>query len=99
MFSAIENFGGSAATATLALSGSTDIDSLQDGGNCVLTFNSKNMLDISSNTNVLKVLGDAGDSVNIVGGFNDLGVVGAFHRYELGGGAVLLVDQDITSVT
>jgi len=71
---------------------------LTGGGDNVLTLNRADVLDLSSSTNTLKVLGDAGDSVDIVGSFNDAGTVGTFHRYTLGGGAVLLVDADITNV-
>jgi len=72
---------------------------MTNGNNNLLALNRADVLDISSSTNVLKVLGDAGDSVNIVGNFIDRGMAGAFHKYTLGGGAVLLVDQDISSVT
>jgi len=68
------------------------------GGNDVLTLARADVLAISSSTNVLKVLGDAGDSIDIVGAFTDRGIAGAFHKYTLGGGAVLLVDADITNV-
>ena len=38
-------------------------------------------------------------TVNIVGAFTDLGIVGAFHKYTIGGtAAILLVDTDITNV-
>ena len=45
----------------------------------------------------LRVLGNAGDSVNIVGSFVDQGVSGGYHRYQVGA-ALLLVDTDITDV-
>ncbi len=52
---------------------------------------------MSSTSDTLKVLGEAGDSVNIVGNFRDLGVSGHYHRYKLGA-AMLLVDTDIADV-
>jgi len=64
----------------------------------VLTLARSDILDISSSTNTLKVLGDADDSVNIVGSFRDQGVSGGFHRYKVGT-ATLLVDVDITDVS
>jgi len=70
---------------------------LTGGGNNILTLNTLDVLELSSTTNVLKVLGDAGDSINIVPAFTDQGVSGTFHRYTFGG-ATLLVDLDITNV-
>jgi Ca2+-binding RTX toxin-like protein len=63
-----------------------------------LTLTRKDVLDMSSTTDTLTVLGDRrGDSVEIVGPYRDLGVSGAFHRYKLGD-AMLLVDTDIKDV-
>jgi len=70
---------------------------LTGGGTNVLTLNTQDVLALSTTTNTLKVLGDAGDSINIVPGFTDQGVSGGFHRYTFGG-ATLLVDLDITNV-
>lgn len=67
------------------------------GGNNRLTLNQQDILDISSSTDTLRVLGNAGDSINIVGSFTDGGVSGGYHRYTVGS-ATLLVDTDITSV-
>jgi len=75
-----------------------EIINMENSSNNHLVLNRADVLDISSSTNVLKVLGDAGDSINIVGNFTDHGLAGAFHKYTLGGGAVLLVDTDITNV-
>lgn len=66
--------------------------------NQTLTLNEADLLDISSTSDTLKVLGRRGDSVNIVGAFEDLGVSGGFHRYQVGAG-ILLVDTDITQVS
>jgi Ca2+-binding RTX toxin-like protein len=60
-----------------------------------LTLRAAHLLDLSSTSNQLEVLGDAGDSVRIKGPAVDEGVVGAFHQYRLGAG-LLLVDTDIT---
>lgn len=70
---------------------------MTNGGNYRLTLRSSDILDLSSSTDTLRVLGNAGDSVNIVGSFVDRGVSGSYHRYTVGS-ATLLVDTDITSV-
>ena len=75
-----------------------EVIDMTNGANNTLTLNAQDVLDLSPSTNVLRVLGNAGDKVNIVGGFNDVGMAGAFHKYTFGG-ATLLVDTDITSVT
>jgi hypothetical protein len=62
-----------------------------------LTLTRKDILAMSSTTDTLTVLGDRGDSLEIVGPYRDLGVSGAFHRYKLGD-AMLLVDTDIKDV-
>jgi Ca2+-binding RTX toxin-like protein len=62
-----------------------------------LTLNEADLLDISSTTDTLTVLGKREDSVDIVGPYEDLGVADGFHRYSLGAGT-LLVDTDITNV-
>lgn len=69
---------------------------LRDGSN-TLTLGRQDLLALSSSTDRLKVLGDSGDSVDIVGAFTDEGVSGNFHRYRIGA-AILLVDTDITDV-
>jgi len=113
VWSAVDTYDGGAGTDTLKLAGgnlklttiantqilNVETINMTNGNDNRLALNQADVLDISSSTNVLKVLGDAGDSINIVGDFTDLGLAGAFHKYSLGGGAVLLVDQDITSVT
>jgi Ca2+-binding RTX toxin-like protein len=73
-------------------------DSRYQKANQVLTLNKNDLLDLSSTTDTLKVLGERGDSVNIVGAYEDLGVSGGFHRYQVGAG-ILLVDTDITDVS
>jgi Ca2+-binding RTX toxin-like protein len=56
------------------------------------------VLEMSSPTDTLTVFGERGDSIDIVGRYQDLGVAGDFHGYKLGS-ATLLVDTDITSVS
>jgi Ca2+-binding RTX toxin-like protein len=73
------------------------VSSISPPHNHVLTLAKSDLLDISSTTNTLKVFGNAGDTVNIVGPYEDLGVSGRFHRYKLGA-AMLLVDTEITNV-
>ncbi len=70
---------------------------LTNAGNNRLTLRAQDILDLSSSTDTLKVLGSAGDSVNIVGNYVDEGVAGGYHRYGVGT-ATLLVDTDITNV-
>jgi Ca2+-binding RTX toxin-like protein len=59
-----------------------------------LTLTKADLLAISSTTDTLKVIGERGDSVDIVGRFKDLGVSGRFHQYKLGDGT-LLVETDV----
>ena len=76
-----------------------DVESVNmtGAGNNRLTLRAQDILDLSSSTDSLTVLGSAGDSVNIVGSYTDEGVSGGYHRYSVGT-ATLLVDTDITSV-
>jgi len=92
--------GGNLNLTTIANSKIVNVEviNLTNSSNNLLTLNKADVLDFSSSTNTLKVLGDAGDSINIVGSFTDQGLAGAFHKYTLGSGAVLLVDTDITNV-
>src|SRR5688572_2247265 len=70
---------------------------MTNGANNRLTLREQDILDLSTSTDTLKVLGTAGDSVNIVGGYVDEGVASGYHRYGVGA-ATLLVDTDIGSV-
>jgi Ca2+-binding RTX toxin-like protein len=70
---------------------------LTNAGDNRLTLREQDILDLSSSTDTLKVLGSVGDSVNIVGNYVDEGVSGGYHRYGLGA-ATLLVDTDIADV-
>jgi hypothetical protein len=76
-----------------------EVINMTNGANNRLTLNAQDLLDLSDSTNVLRVLGNPGDSINIVGSFNDASDnLAGFNRYTLGNGAVLQVDNDITSV-
>jgi hypothetical protein len=68
---------------------------MRDGNDNLLTLNARAVLDISSTTDTLQVLGDAGDTVAIRGDYEDLGASGGFHAYRVGTG-LLLLDGDIT---
>ena len=85
------------ATGGAEIAGIERID-MSGGGSSRLTLAAQDLLDLSATTNRLKVLGDGGDSVRIVGSSIDEGMDGAFHRYRLGAG-ILLVDTDITVIT
>jgi serralysin len=79
--------------------GSTRIQNVEridmaGGGDSVLKLARADVLDLSSTINVLRVLGDGGDTLDIVGARTDQGIADGFHRYTLGT-ATLLVDQDI----
>jgi hypothetical protein len=70
------------------------------GGVNTLTLNAADILDLSTASNTVRVLGDAADVVNIAGAFTDTGYIGGgFHRYTVAGGGILLVDVDITNVS
>ena len=77
--------------------GGTETISLKGRGDNELTLNASDILDFSSTTNTLRVLGENGDTVDLRGSFSDAGITGQFHRYQ-SGSAVLLVDSDITVV-
>jgi serralysin len=70
---------------------------LSGGGRNRLTLNATDILDLSSSTNTLLVLGDAGDSIDIVGSFSNQGTSGGFRYFKVGN-ALLAVDLDISSV-
>ena len=70
---------------------------MRDGSDNLLTLNARAVLDISSTTDTLRVLGDAGDTVAIRGDYEDLGASGSFHSYRVGT-ATLLVDSDVTII-
>ena len=79
-----------------------EVINLTGTGNNHLKVSIQEVLDISLNSNTLRVDGNAGDDVHRGTGWttgNDQ-VIGAntYHRYTAPGGAVLLVDSDITSL-
>jgi hypothetical protein len=52
------------------------------------------LFDLSDTTNQLKVIGDAGDTVDLVGTWTDGGINGAFQTYTQGT-ATILIDTDV----
>ena len=65
-----------------------------DAGANILTLTMNDVLD-ASDTDILTVDGDAGDSVEAGTGWTDGGVVGAYHDYTQGS-ATLNVDIEMT---
>ena len=63
----------------------------------VLTLTARDVLDLSSTTDTLRVLGGGGDRMDIIGKFNVGATSGAFTTYKIGS-AKLLVDTDIDVV-
>ncbi len=98
---ALKVLGGNLNLTTIANTQILNVEliNLTNGNNNLLKLNALDLLDLSTTTNSLRVLGEAGDSSDIAAAtFNDLGVVaGGFHKYTFGGGT-LLVDVDITNV-
>jgi Ca2+-binding RTX toxin-like protein len=68
---------------------------LTNGGDNKLTLNLTDLLALSSSTDSLKVLGAAGDSVDIVGNVTVQSTAGGFRTYAFGSG-FLQIDTDIT---
>jgi hypothetical protein len=67
---------------------------LTGGGNNTLELRARDLLDLSDSTNSLRVDGNGGDSVNLVGNWSDDGAAGGYHTYTLGA-ATILIDTDI----
>ena len=76
----------------------TEIIDMTGGGGDTLALGRADVLELSSTINTIKILGDSTDTVNILGALPTPTVSGAFLRYALGGGAVLLIDQDINVI-
>lgn len=76
-----------------------DIERISLAGNGAgrLTLSVRDVLDISSTSNSLRVLGEAGDVVNAPGSFVELDDVDGYTRYK-SGAATLWVDSDINVV-
>jgi hypothetical protein len=70
---------------TIAIAGS---------GDNTLRLAQRDLFDLSDTTNQLKVTGNAGDTVDLVGTWNDGGVSGGFHTYT-SRAATILIDTDI----
>jgi hypothetical protein len=68
--------------------------SMKGAGDNLLTLAARDVLDISSTTNTLKVLGETGDSVNILDDFDVGETSRGFTTYTIGS-ARLLVDRDV----
>jgi Ca2+-binding RTX toxin-like protein len=64
------------------------------GGSNRLTLGEEDLLDLSAETDTLRVFGNSGDSVDITTPYTYHGQSNGFHRYTLGGGT-LLVDTDM----
>ena len=62
-----------------------------------LRLGEQDVLDLSSSTDEIRVLGGAGDVVNLSASFVEAGMAGSYIRYE-SGAAVLLIDSDIAVV-
>lgn len=76
----------------------TETINMAGGGSNRLTLDLSDVLDISSTTNILKVMGNAGDKVDIVPAFTAGAVSGDFRTYTISGGGRLLVDTDVTVI-
>jgi Ca2+-binding RTX toxin-like protein len=62
-----------------------------------LTLNRGDVLDMSR-TDSVRILGDASDTVDIAGGFAEVGTLDGYTTYKLGDGAKLVIDQDIVVI-
>jgi serralysin len=100
--------GGSGRDTLLLTGGDLDLGAVPDGqiddiewidmtggGDSRLTLSAQDLLDLSSSSNRLKVLGDAGDFLDISGFTARGGPVSGFQTYRHGA-ATLLVDMDVT---
>jgi Ca2+-binding RTX toxin-like protein len=70
---------------------------MRGAGGGTVTLGERDLLAISSTTDRLKIFGEAGDTVDVVGHFSFRGSSGGFDRYKVGAGT-LIVDSDITVV-
>ena len=77
-----------------AITGIEQVEMSGDGAGSRLTLDVQDVLDMSE-TDILTVSGDAGDSIDAGTGWIDGGVVGAVHVYTQGP-ATLEVDLDVT---
>jgi Ca2+-binding RTX toxin-like protein len=81
------------ALANNKISGIETINITGSGDN-TLRLAQRDLFDLSDTTNQLKVTGNTGDTVDLVGTWTDGGVAGAFHTYTRGA-ATILIDTDI----
>lgn len=66
------------------------------GGNDRLTLGRSDVLDLSSSTDILTIVGDAGDTVDLVG-FVELETVDGFVSWK-GGDAIVKIHEDVVNV-
>jgi len=104
---------GGTGTDTLGLAGSgfnLDLSSVIDKihgietislygiGDNSLALTAQDVIDLSGTTDLLRIRGNAGDSVTgLSSGWTDGGIHGNFHQYNASGGAVVLVGVDVTT--
>ena len=89
------------ASANL-LNGTSDADeisgieriNLTGTGDNTLKLGARDLFDLSDTSNRLKVDGNAGDTVNLVGNWANGGAGATYHTYSLGA-ATILIDNDI----
>jgi serralysin len=68
---------------------------LRGGVKGTLTLNRADVLEMSSDTNNIRIFGDSGEKVDIVGSFTRGSVSAGFRTYNLGGGALLTIETDV----
>ena len=80
------------------IEGIEQIDITGNGDNS-LTLDLADVLDLSDTSNQLTITGDAGDTVNLTGGFTDSGsnqtIDGTIYDVYLAGNATVLINEDI----
>lgn len=84
-------------TASNSMTAGIERINMSGGGNNRLTLGEQDLLDMSAETNTLRVFGNTGDSVDIVTPYVYHGQSGGFHRYTVGDGT-LLVSSDIANI-
>jgi Ca2+-binding RTX toxin-like protein len=65
------------------------------GGNNTLKLAMQDVLDLSTETNEIIIVGNTGDKVQVVGGFTLGALAGGFRTYNLTSGALLKVETDV----
>jgi Ca2+-binding RTX toxin-like protein len=72
------------------------VNLIGNGANTI-TINAADVLDLSTTSNAVRVLGEAADTVRLSGVFTELGEVDGYTRYQRGA-ATLWIDSDVTVV-